>query len=72
VERTLDTTGQLVNSRNVGNVSELRVLSETTNAAGQTVRRVQDTAGAVIELTLDNAGKLLGSKVLSQGTTPRQ
>jgi len=71
VEKTLDTTGKVVTSNTVGNISSLRVLSETTNASGQTVRRVQDTAGGVLELTLDAAGKLLGSKVLSQGSSPR-
>jgi hypothetical protein len=67
VEKTLDTTGKVVNSNTVGNVTNLRVLGETKNAAGQTVRRVQDTAGGVIEFTLDAAGKVINSKVLSQG-----
>jgi sarcosine oxidase gamma subunit len=71
VEKTLDTAGNVVNSSTVGNVSSLRVLSETKNGR-QTVRRVQDTAGGVIELTLDAAGKDINSKVLSQGTSPRE
>ena len=67
IERTLDTTGKVVNSNTVGNVSSLRVLGETKNATGQTLRRVQDTAGGVIELTLDAAGRVISSRVLSQG-----
>jgi hypothetical protein len=44
------------------------VLNETTNTAGQTVRRVRDSSGAVIELTLDAAGKITNSRVVSQVT----
>ena len=71
VERTLDTAGRVVNQRTVGNVLDQprnTVLGETTNAAGQTVRRVLDTSGAVIELTLDTAGKVINSRVVSGAT----
>jgi hypothetical protein len=67
VEKTLDTTGKVVNSRTVGNVTSLDVVRETTNAAGQVVKTVRDTTGAVIELTLDAAGKLLNARVVSPG-----
>jgi hypothetical protein len=33
-----------------------------------TCRRVRDTSGAVIELTLDAAGKVINSRVVSQAT----
>jgi YD repeat-containing protein len=56
----------VLNQKTVGDVSSLSVLSETTNAAGQTLRRVTDTSGAVIELTLDAAGKVISSRVVSQ------
>jgi hypothetical protein len=39
LEKTLDSTGKVLNSRTVGNITNLQVLSETTNSAGQTVRR---------------------------------
>jgi len=42
------------------------VLSEMTNAAGQTVRRMTDTSGAVSELVLDLAGKVVCAKVIGQ------
>nr|MDQ3746683.1 hypothetical protein [Acidobacteriota bacterium] len=58
-------TGQRV----VGSVESLtRQGTDTTNAAGQTVRRVLDTSGAVIELTLDAAGRVINSRVVSQAT----
>jgi hypothetical protein len=48
------------------------VLGETTNTAGQTVRRVRDTSGAVIELTLDQAGRIINSRVVSQAGGERR
>jgi hypothetical protein len=72
VEKTLDTTGRVVNSRTVGNLTDLRVLSETTNAAGQTVRRLQDTGGGVIEAVLDSTGKIVSSRVVQQATRTNQ
>jgi len=73
VEKTLDTTGKVVSSRTVGSVlnsaaTGLRTVGETTNSAGQTVRRLQDASGAVIEVTLDAAGKVAGSRVVSGAT----
>jgi hypothetical protein len=65
VERTLDQTGNLVNSRTLGRALDLPVVRETTNAAGQTVRQVRDTGGGLIELTLDRAGQVVNSRVLN-------
>ncbi|HEX8494205.1 MAG TPA: hypothetical protein VF658_15260 [Pyrinomonadaceae bacterium] len=65
---TLDKAGKVLNEKTVSNVSSLSVLSETTNTAGQVLRRVTDTSGAVIELTLDAAGKVINSRVVSQAT----
>jgi hypothetical protein len=42
--------------------------ADTTNASGQTLRRVVDTTGAVIELTLDQTGRVINSRVVSQAT----
>jgi len=67
--RTLDSAGGLANQRMVGSVLDLtRVGSDTNNTAGQTIRRVRDTGGAVIELTLDTAGRVLNSRVVSGAT----
>lgn len=73
VEKTLDTTGKVVNEKTVGSVlntaaTGLRVVGETTNNAGQTVRRLQDSSGAVIEVVLDTAGKIVSSKIVSGAT----
>lgn len=59
----------VVNERTVGSVVNLAgatVLGESKNASGQTVRRIRDTGGAVIEMTLDAAGNLIDARVVSQ------
>jgi methyl-accepting chemotaxis protein len=76
VEKTLDTTGKIVNQRTIGSVLDtaatgLRVVNETTNNAGQTVRRLQDSTGGIIEVTLDSAGKIVNSRIV-QGATNTQ
>ena len=52
---------------NLLDLQDLRLLQETTNTVGQTVRQVQDTTGAVIEYTLDTAGRVVSSRVIRQG-----
>lgn len=74
VERTLDRTGGVVNERTLGSVldtaaSGLRLVNETTNSAGQTVRRLQDSSGGMVEVTLDSAGKIVNSKIVQGATT---
>lgn len=64
VERTLDTAGDVVNTRTLGQITSLPVLRETTNAAGQAVRQVRHTSGAVIEYAVDQAGNVVSSRVL--------
>ena len=59
----------VVGQRTAGNVTSLtRQGEDTTNASGQTLRRVVDTSGAIIELTLDQAGRVVNSRVVSQAT----
>lgn len=77
VEKTLDTSGRVLNERTLGSVldtaaSGLRVVNETTNSAGQTVRRLQDASGGIVEVTLDTAGKIVSSRVVQGATSPRQ
>lgn len=55
VERTLSSAGKTLAEKALGSVLDLPTLSETTNAAGGVVRRVRDSAGKVIEFTLDKA-----------------
>jgi hypothetical protein len=54
------------------NIQERRITEQ--NFFASTEISVRDTSGAVIELTLDTAGKIINSRVVSQatGTTPRQ
>jgi hypothetical protein len=65
LERTLSAAGGQLAERVVGNVLRLPTLRETTNTAGQAVRQVRDTAGSLLEYTLDKAtNKVLGVKLL--------
>jgi len=66
VERTLDTTGRVLNERTLGNVLNLSVVRETAGTAGQVLRTVRDTAGNLIEVTLDSAGRVLGTRVVQR------
>ena len=68
LERTLDTAGNVVNERTLGQITSLPLLRETTNAAGQTVRQVRHTSGAVLEYVVDNAGNVVSSRVLQAAT----
>lgn len=73
VVKTLDSTGNVVNSRTLGSVlntaaTGLRTVGETVNSQGQTVRRLQDESGAILEVTLDTAGKVVNSRVVSEAT----
>ena len=76
VEKTLNTSGGVLNQRTIGSVLDtaatgLRVVGETTNGAGQTVRRLQDSSGGIVEVTLDTAGKIVNSRIVSGATNPR-
>jgi methyl-accepting chemotaxis protein len=69
---TVDTVGGIASSalRN-GQLldlagSGLTALSETVNAAGQTVRRVQDRSGRVLEVVTDSAGRIVSSRPVSR------
>lgn len=68
VERTLDTAGSVVNTRTVGALTSLPVVSSTTNQAGQAVRTVRAASGALIEYTLDQAGRVLNARMVQQAT----
>ena len=48
----------------MGSLLTLPVLPQTTNAAGNIVRQVRDQSGAVLEYTLDSAGRITGSRVI--------
>jgi hypothetical protein len=64
IERTLSSAGQSIAQRTVGSITSLPQVSQTTNAAGQLVRRVRDTTGKIIEYILDAAGRLSGIRIV--------
>jgi len=69
LERTLSTAGSQIAQRVVGSVLRLPTIRETTNAAGQAVRQVRDTAGSLLEYTLDRAtNRVLGVRLLQAAT----
>jgi hypothetical protein len=69
LERTLSAAGGQIAQRVVGNVLRLPTIRETTNAAGQAVRQVRDTAGSLLEYTLDRAtNRVLGVRLLQAAT----
>jgi len=68
VEKTLSTAGQVVNSRTLGAVTSLPVVSQATNTAGQAVRTVRTAGGQLIELTVDQAGRVIGARPAQQAT----
>lgn len=67
---TLDTVGNLTNSLlREGRVldiarSGLQVVNETVNSAGNTVRRLRGSDGALYEVVTDRANKILSSRAL--------
>jgi len=69
LQRTLSAAGQQLSQQAVGSILNLPVVKETTNTAGQLVRQVRDTGGALIEYTLDKAtNKILGARLLQAVT----
>ena len=51
-------TGTVLNLAQAG----LTEVSKTTNAAGQTVNRVRDRSGALLDVVTDTAGKIISSR----------
>ncbi|HEX6694433.1 MAG TPA: hypothetical protein VF035_07060 [Longimicrobiales bacterium] len=54
VERTLAGGGAAPVSRLVGRITDLQLIGETTDAAGNVVRQVRDATGATLGYTLRN------------------
>ena len=80
VQRLIDTgTGNIVEKaasaaagsaaeKVVGNVTQLPVISQTTDAAGNLVKRARDTAtNAIVQYTLSKAGKFLTASLVQGG-----
>jgi hypothetical protein len=69
LEKAVAAAGQNAAEKVVGNITNLPVLSQTTDAAGNLVKRARDAAtNAIVQYTLSNAGKLLAASIV-QGAT---
>jgi hypothetical protein len=55
-------TGQVLDLARSG----LSVVSQTVNGTGQTVRRVRDSAGQLLEVVTDTAGRIVSSRRVTQ------
>lgn len=62
VTSSLLRNGQVLDLARAG----LTEVSRTINSQGQTVRRVRDTAGGLLEVVTDSAGRILSSRSLSR------
>ena len=67
VQRTLSATGQVVGgTQALGNVLQLPVLKQVAGTGGQVIKQVRTTTGALVEYTVDRAGKLLNARLIGQ------
>ena len=61
--------GQSAAEKVVGNITQLPVISQATDASGNIVKRAKDAAtNAIVQYTLSKAGKLLTSSIISAAT----
>ena len=68
LEYALSPAGSIIARRVAGQVMDLPVVSESTNASRQTVRQVRDVLGALIELTLESeTGEMTAIRLLTPG-----
>jgi hypothetical protein len=63
VERTLDGNGTLLAESVVGSAAVLPVVSQSVNAAGETVLTVRDRSGTPIDVVLGPTGAVLSARV---------
>jgi len=69
VEKAVSAAGQNAAEKVVGSVTQLPVISQTTDAAGNIVKRARDAAtNAIVSYTLSKAGKFLGASIVQAAT----
>jgi hypothetical protein len=69
IEKALTGAGQSAAEKVVGNITQLPVISQATDASGNIVKRAKDAVtNAVVQYTLSKAGKLLTSSIISAAT----
>lgn len=68
VEKAVSAAGQAAAEKVVGSVTQLPVISQTTDAAGNLVKRARDAAtNAIVQYTLNKAGKFLAASIVQAG-----
>jgi hypothetical protein len=68
IEKAVTAAGQQAAERVVGNITQLPVISQATDAAGNIVKRARDAAtNAIVQYTLNKAGRLLTSSIIQAG-----
>jgi hypothetical protein len=68
LEKAVAAAGQNAAEKVVGNITQLPVLSQTTDAAGNLVKRARDAVtNAIVQYTLSKAGKLLAASIVQAG-----
>src|SRR3982750_3586791 len=69
LEKAVTAAGQNAAEKVVGNITQLPVISQATDAAGNIVKRARDAAtNAIVQYTLSKAGKLLTSSIIQAAT----
>ena len=69
IEKAVVAAGQNAAERVVGNITQLPVISQVTDAAGNLVKRARDAAtNAIVQYTLSKAGKLLAASIVQAAT----
>jgi hypothetical protein len=69
VEKAVAAAGQNAAEKVVGNITQLPVISQATDAAGNVVKRARDAAtNAIVQYTLSKAGRLLTSSIVQAAT----
>src|SRR5437763_772927 len=69
LEKAVAAAGQNAAERVVGNITQLPVISQVTDAAGNLVKRTRDAAtNAIVQYTLSKAGKLLAASIVQAAT----
>ncbi|HET9775321.1 MAG TPA: hypothetical protein VFP77_02000 [Gemmatimonadaceae bacterium] len=69
IEKAVAAAGQNAAEKVVGNITQLPVISQATDAAGNIVKRARDAAtNAIVQYTLNKAGKLLTSSIVQAAT----
>jgi len=69
LEKAVAAAGQNAAEKVVGNITQLPVISQVTDAAGNLVKRARDAAtNAIVQYTLSKAGKVLAASIVQAAT----